>query len=58
MSGTLVLHVGLVVVFGVLVFKDVRDLAYFLMLERGRWVVPLGMATWDTEGVPKEPVFV
>jgi len=58
MSGEPVLHVGLVLIFGGLVFEDVGDLAYFLMLWRRRWIVPLGGGTWDAEGVPKEPVFV
>jgi hypothetical protein len=42
MSGELVLHVGLVLIFGGLVFEDVGDLAYFLMVWRSRWIVPLG----------------
>ena len=57
-SGEPVLHVGLVLIFGGLVFEDVRDLAYFLMVWRRRWIVPLGGATWDAERVPKEPVFI
>ena len=58
MSGEPVLHVGLVLIFGGLVFEDVGDLAYFLMVWRSRWIVPLGGAPWDAERVPKEPVFV
>ena len=58
MSGEPVLHVGLVLIFGGLVFEDVEDLAYFLMVWRSCWVVPLGGGTWDAEGVPKESVFV
>ena len=58
MSGKPVLHVGLVLIFGGLVFEYVGDLAYFLMVWRSCWVVPLGGGTWDAEGVPKKPVFV
>ena len=58
MSGKPVLHVGLVLIFGGLVFEDVGDLAYFRVVWRSCWVVPLRGGTWDVEGVPKEPVFV
>ena len=44
MSGEPVLHVGLVLLFGVLVFADVGNLAFFLMVWRSRWVLALGGA--------------
>ena len=43
-------HVGLVSIFGGLVFEDVGDLAYFLMVWRSCWIVPLGGAP----GIRKE----
>ena len=52
------LHVGLILIFGGLVFEDAGYLVYFLVVWRGRWVLSLGGASWDAEGVPKEPVFV
>ena len=42
MSGKPVLHVGLVLIFGGLVFEDVGDLAYLLMVWCSRGLVPLG----------------
>jgi hypothetical protein len=36
------LHVGLILIFGGLVFEDVGYLAYFLVVWRGRWVLSLG----------------
>ena len=44
MSGEPVLHVGLVLIFVGLVFEDVGDLSYFLMVWRSCWVVQLGGA--------------
>ena len=58
MSGKPVEHGDLVLIFRGLVFEDVGDLAYFLMVWRSHWVVPLGRGTWNTEGVLEEPVLV